>query len=182
MENDKRDPLILVYKSVKDAVKSAFGKDFKVTDAFPNPSEIKKTMPSACIQIISGSTSKSLMSDYEPHKMKKLNNGKWLVCTENLRFVYTLKISFFSDKLHQLQSISNKFMSFIEEKENYIKIPDDLWEEEMLIYTEKPPMPPSGEQNTYFTEQEWICRGKLLMEEIVPCIDIKNLKFNIQNF
>lgn len=182
MKNDDRDALILVYKAVRDAIKDTLGKDFKVTDSFPNPSEVKKSLPSASIQVVNGSILKSIMSDYEIHKSKKLSNGQWLVCTENLRFSYTLKVTFFCDKLSNVQIISNKFISFIEKKQNYIRLPDDHWDEDMLIYIENPPMAPIGEPNLYYVEQEWICRGKLLIDEVVPSIDISNLKFKIQSF
>lgn len=182
MEIDNRDALILVYKAVRDEIKNTLGRNFKVTDAFPDPSEAKKSLPSACIQIVNGSIVKSIMSDYEIHKSKKLSNGKWLVCTENLRFAYTLKITFFCEKLSEVQAISNKFMTFIESKQNYIKLPDDHWDEDMLIYIENPPMPPEGEPDLYYVSQEWICRGKLLIDEVVPSIDISKLKFKIESF
>lgn len=178
----KRDPLLLAYKAVQKAVKKVNGNNFIVRDAYPNPSEAKKSVPMACIQVVSGSTKKSIMSDYETHDMKKLPDGKWLVCRENLRFYYLLKVTFFDEKLNNVQKLSSDFLAFIEKSENYIDLPDDNWNEKMLIYIEEPPLPPSGEQNLYKVEQSWRCRGKLLIDEVVPSIDVSKIKFKVQNF
>lgn len=176
-----RDPLVLIYETLKDTIKKVHGKDFLVFDEFPTSGEFKKQNKNAAnISYISGSCEKGLMREYVPHKTRKNEDGTYTVATETLRMDYTIQISFFANKKGIAQKLSTEFVSYLE-KVNQIEMLGDIWGEISDIFLVSPVPPPYGDVDLWQVNQTWTIRGKLLTESIVNSIDLKNFKIKINN-
>ncbi len=175
-----RDPLVLIYETLKDIIKKVHGKDFLVFDEFPTSVEFKKQNKNAAnISYVSGSCEKGLMREYIPHKAEKNKDGTYTVATETLRMDYCIQISFFANKKGIAQKLSTDFASYLESK-NEIKLINDKWGEISDIFLAYPIPPPEGEANLYQVNQTWRIRGKLLTDSVVSSIDVKNFRINIK--
>ena len=99
MEN-VRDPLVLVYQTLKKAIKTVHGQDFLVLDDFPTADSYRKQNRNAAnISFISASSEKGLMREFVPHKTVKNNtDNKFTIVIETLRMEYVIQISFFADR------------------------------------------------------------------------------------
>ena len=119
-----RDPLVLVYETLKKAIKTVHGQDFLVLDDFPTADSYRKQNKNAAnISFVSASSEKGLMREFIPHKVvKNENDNKFTVATETLRMEYVIQISFFADRKGIAQQLSTKFINYLERK-NALKYP-----------------------------------------------------------
>lgn len=170
-----RDPLILAYQAIKQAIRTVHGADFVVRDEMPSPIEFKKQLPAANITYVSGTVEKALMREYEPHGLINNEDGTYTVGTEAVRFDYLIQVSFFAPKPGIAQRLSTAFIAHVE-TDNEILIPNDKWGEVMQIYLSSPPLPPRGEPDLYQVDATYSCLGKLITEEIVSAIDVSKFK------
>ena len=125
-----RDPLVLVYETLKKAIKTVHGQDFLVLDDFPTADSYRKQNKNAAnISFVSASSEKGLMREFIPHKVvKNENDNKFTVATETLRMEYVIQISFFADRKGIAQQLSTKFINYLERK-NALKLEGDKWME-----------------------------------------------------
>lgn len=176
-----RDPLVLVYETLKKAIKDVHGEGFQVFDDFPTEDEFRKENKNAAhISFISGSVEKGLLREYVPHKMSKNEDGTYTVATETCRMDYIMQVSFFASKKGIAQRMSTEFTSYIEER-NELPLFNDQWKETMSIFLLSPPPPPHGDVDLWQCDQTWKCSGKLLTQSNVNAIDLKKFKFKIKN-
>ena len=181
MENI-RDPLVLVYQTLKKAIKTVHGQDFLVLDDFPTADSYRKQNRNAAnISFISASSEKGLMREFIPHKVvKNENNNQFTVTTETLRMEYVIQISFFANRKGIAQMLSTKFINYLE-RENTLKLEEDKWLESMDIFLMYPPAPPEGDTDLWQVNQTWQCSAKLLTEEIVDKVEQMNFTGKIKN-
>ena len=67
-----RDPLVLVYETLKQAIKTVHGQDFLVFDDFPTADSYRKQNKNAAnISFVSANSEKGLMREFIPHKVVK---------------------------------------------------------------------------------------------------------------
>lgn len=175
-----RDPLVLTYETIKKAVKTVHGADFLVIGDLPNDADLKEQLPCAKITNISTTSEKAFMREFEPHDIKYNSDGTCIVATEMERLYYIMEISFFASEKEIVQKLSTEFVLYIEQFDE-LPIINDFWSEKMQIFLETPPTSPYGENGLYQCKHTWLCRGKLIMEEIVKAVDVTNLKFKIEN-
>lgn len=176
-----RDPLVLVYETLKQAIKKVHGKEFVVFDDFPNADEFKKKKRNAAnISYVSGGIEKGLMREYIPHSFRKNNDGTYTVATETSRMDYIIQVSFFADKKGIAQRLSTKFILYLEQL-NELPLYNDTWNEVMGIFLAEPATPPEGDTDLWQCDQTWRCTGKLLTESIVSQVDINNFKPKVKN-
>ena len=72
-----RDPLVLVYETLKKAIKTVHGQDFLVLDDFPTADSYRKQNRNAAnISFISASSEKGLMREFIPHQTIKNKNDE----------------------------------------------------------------------------------------------------------
>ena len=117
MENI-RDPLVLVYQTLKKAIKTVHGQDFLVLDDFPTADRYRKQNRNAAnISFVSASSEKGLMREFVPHKtVKNDTDNKFTIVTETLRMEYVIQISFFANKKGIAQMLSTKLIDYLEQK------------------------------------------------------------------
>ena len=177
-----RDPLVLVYETLKKAIKTVHGQDFLVLDDFPTADSYRKQNKNAAnISFVSASSEKGLMREFIPHKVvKNENDNKFTVATETLRMEYVIQISFFADRKGIAQQLSTKFINYLE-RENTLKLEGDKWLESMDIFLMYPPAPPEGDTDLWQVNQTWQCSAKLLTEEIVDKVEQMNFTGKIKN-
>ncbi len=177
-----RDPLVLVYETLKKAIKTVHGQDFLVFDDFPTADSYRKQNRNAAnISFVSASSEKGLMREFIPHKVvKNENNNQFTVTTETLRMEYVIQISFFANRKGIAQMLSTKFINYLE-RENTLKLEGDKWLESMDIFLMYPPAPPEGDTDLWQVNQTWQCSAKLLTEEIVDKTEQMNFIGKIKN-
>ncbi len=177
-----RDPLVLVYETLKKAIKTVHGQDFLVLDDFPTADSYRKQNKNAAnISFVSASSEKGLMREFIPHKVvKNENDNKFTVATETLRMEYVIQISFFADRKGIAQQLSTKFINYLERK-NALKLEGDKWMENIDIFLMYPPAPPEGDTDLWQVNQTWQCSAKLLTEEIVDKTEQMNFTGKIKN-
>ena len=177
-----RDPLVLVYETLKQAIKTVHGQDFLVLDDFPTADSYRKQNRNAAnISFVSASSEKGLMREFIPHKVvKNENNNQFTVTTETLRMEYIIQISFFANRKGMAQMLSTKFINYLEQK-NELELVDDKWLENMDIFLMYPPAPPEGDTDLWQVNQTWQCSAKLLTEEIVDKTEQMNFIGKIKN-
>ena len=177
-----RDPLVLVYETLKQAIKTVHGQDFLVLDDFPTADSYRKQNRNAAnISFVSASSEKGLMREFIPHKVvKNENNNQFTVTTETLRMEYVIQISFFANRKGIAQMLSTKFINYLE-RENTLKLEEDKWLESMDIFLMYPPAPPEGDTDLWQVNQTWQCSAKLLTEEIVDKTEQMNFIGKIKN-
>ena len=177
-----RDPLVLVYETLKQAIKTVHGQDFLVFDDFPTADSYRKQNKNAAnISFVSANSEKGLMREFIPHKVvKNDNNNQFTVATETLRIEYVIQISFFANKKGIAQMLSTKFINYLE-RENTLKLEGDKWLENMDIFLMYPPAPPEGDMDLWQVNQTWQCSAKLLTEEIVDKTEQMNFTGKIKN-
>ena len=177
-----RDPLVLVYETLKKAIKTVHGQDFLVFDDFPTADSYRKQNRNAAnISFVSASSEKGLMREFIPHKVvKNENNNQFTVTTETLRMEYVIQISFFANRKGIAQMLSTKFINYLEQK-NELELVDDKWLENMDIFLMYPPAPPEGDTDLWQVNQTWQCSAKLLTEEIVDKVEQMNFTGKIKN-
>lgn len=177
-----RDPLVLVYETLKKAIKTVHGQDFLVLDDFPTADSYRKQNRNAAnISFVSASSEKGLMREFIPHKVvKNESDNKFTVATETLRMEYVIQISFFADRKGIAQQLSTKFINYLERK-NALKLEGDKWLENMDIFLMYPPAPPEGDTDLWQVNQTWQCSAKLLTEEIVDKTEQMNFTGKIKN-
>ena len=177
-----RDPLVLVYETLKKAIKTVHGQDFLVLDDFPTADSYRKQNKNAAnISFVSANSEKGLMREFIPHKVvKNDNNNQFTVATETLRIEYVIQISFFANKKGIAQMLSTKFINYLE-RENTLKLEGDKWLENMDIFLMYPPAPPEGDTDLWQVNQTWQCSAKLLTEEIVDKTEQMNFTGKIKN-
>ena len=177
-----RDPLVLVYETLKKAIKTVHGQDFLVLDDFPTADSYRKQNRNAAnISFVSANSEKGLMREFIPHKVvKNDNNNQFTVATETLRIEYVIQISFFANKKGIAQMLSTKFINYLE-RENTLKLEGDKWLENMDIFLMYPPAPPEGDTDLWQVNQTWQCSAKLLTEEIVDKTEQMNFTGKIKN-
>ena len=177
-----RDPLVLVYETLKKAIKTVHGQDFLVLDDFPTADSYRKQNRNAAnISFVSASSEKGLMREFTPHKIvKNDNDNQFTVATETLRLEYVLQISFFADRKGIAQQLSTKFINYLERK-NALKLEGDKWLENIDIFLMYPPAPPEGDTDLWQVNQTWQCSAKLLTEEIVDKTEQMNFTGKIKN-
>ena len=177
-----RDPLVLVYETLKQAIKTVHGQDFLVFDDFPTADSYRKQNKNAAnISFVSANSEKGLMREFIPHKVvKNDNNNQFTVATETLRIEYVIQISFFANKKGIAQMLSTKFINYLE-RENTLKLEGDKWLENMDIFLMYPPAPPEGDTDLWQVNQTWQCSAKLLTEEIVDKVEQMNFTGKIKN-
>lgn len=176
---EKRDSLVLVYETLKAAIKKVHGEGFPVFDDKPNVDLfLKKQRNAANISYVSGSIEKALMREYVPHKLRNNKNGTFTVATETARFHYTMRITFFAEKKGLAQRLGLLFLEAVEEANQFV-VPGDEWEEVMEVLSLEPPRPPDGEADLWFCSLMVTCRGKLLTESTVNEIGAINFKGKI---
>ena len=177
-----RDPLVLVYETLKQAIKTVHGQDFLVFDDFPTADSYRKQNKNAAnISFVSASSEKGLMREFIPHKVvKNENDNKFTVATETLRMEYVIQISFFADRKGIAQQLSTKFINYLERK-NALKLEGDKWMENIDIFLMYPPAPPEGDTDLWQVNQTWQCSAKLLTEEIVDKVEQMNFTGKIKN-
>ena len=177
-----RDPLVLVYETLKKAIKAVHGQDFLVLDDFPTADSYRKQNRNAAnISFVSASSEKGLMREFIPHKVvKNENDNKFTVATETLRMEYVIQISFFADRKGIAQQLSTKFINYLERK-NALKLEGDKWMENIDIFLMYPPAPPEGDTDLWQVNQTWQCSAKLLTEEVVDKTEQMNFTGKIKN-
>lgn len=177
-----RDPLVLVYETLKKAIKTVHGQDFLVLDDFPTADSYRKQNRNAAnISFVSASSEKGLMREFIPHKtMKNENDNNFTVATETLRLEYVIQISFFANRKGIAQQLSTKFINYLE-RENELKLEGDKWAESMNIFLLYPPAPPEGDTDLWQVNQTWQCSAKLLTEEVVDEVEQMNFKKKIKS-
>ncbi len=177
-----RDPLVLVYETLKKAIKTVHGQDFLVLDDFPTADSYRKQNKNAAnISFVSASSEKGLMREFVPHKViKNDNNNQFTIATETLRIEYVIQISFFANRKGIAQMLSTKFINYLEQK-NELELVDDKWLENMDIFLMYPPAPPEGDTDLWQVNQTWQCSAKLLTEEIVDKVEQMNFTGKIKN-
>ena len=177
-----RDPLVLVYETLKKAIQTVHGQDFLVFDDFPTADSFRKQNRNAAnISFISASSEKGLMREFVPHKTaKNKNDNKFTVATETLRMEYIIQISFFANRKGIAQVLSTKFIHYLEQK-NELKLEGDTWQESMDIFLMYPPAPPEGDTDLWQVNQTWQCSAKLLTEEVVDKVEQMNFTGIIKN-
>ena len=177
-----RDPLVLVYETLKKAIKTVHGQDFLVFDNFPTADSYRKQNKNAAnISFVSASSEKGLMREFIPHKVvKNESDNKFTVATETLRMEYVIQISFFADRKGIAQQLSTKFINYLERK-NALKLEGDKWMENIDIFLMYPPAPPEGDTDLWQVNQTWQCSAKLLTEEIVDKTEQMNFTGKIKN-
>ena len=177
-----RDPLVLVYETLKKAIKTVHGQDFLVLDDFPTADSYRKQNKNAAnISFVSASSEKGLMREFIPHKTVKNNtDNKFTIVTETLRMEYVIQISFFADRKGIAQQLSTKFINYLERK-NALKLEGDKWMENIDIFLMYPPAPPEGDTDLWQVNQTWQCSAKLLTEEIVDKTEQMNFTGKIKN-
>ena len=177
-----RDPLVLVYETLKKAIKTVHGQDFLVLDDFPTADSYRKQNRNAAnISFVSASSEKGLMREFIPHKVvKNENDNKFTVATETLRMEYVIQISFFADRKGIAQQLSTKFINYLERK-NALKLEGDKWMENIDIFLMYPPAPPEGDTDLWQVNQTWQCSAKLLTEEVVDKTEQRNFTGKIKN-
>ncbi len=177
-----RDPLVLVYETLKKAIKTVHGQDFLVLDDFPTADSYRKQNRNAAnISFVSASSEKGLMREFIPHKViKNDNNNQFTIATETLRIEYVIQISFFANKKGIAQMLSTKFINYLE-RENTLKLEGDKWLENMDIFLMYPPAPPEGDTDLWQVNQTWQCSAKLLTEEVVDRVKQMNFIGKIKN-
>ena len=177
-----RDPLVLVYETLKQAIKTVHGQDFLVLDDFPTADSYRKQNRNAAnISFVSASSEKGLMREFIPHKVvKNENDNKFTVATETLRMEYVIQISFFADRKGIAQQLSTKFINYLERK-NALKLEGDKWMENIDIFLMYPPAPPEGDTDLWQVNQTWQCSAKLLTEEVVDTVEQMNFIGKIKN-
>lgn len=177
-----RDPLVLVYETLKKAIKTVHGQDFLVLDDFPTADSYRKQNKNAAnISFVSANSEKGLMREFVPHKVvKNDNDNQFTVATETLRMEYVIQISFFANKKGIAQMLSTKFINYLE-RENTLKLEGDKWLENMDIFLMYPPAPPEGDTDLWQVNQTWQCSAKLLTEEIVDKTEQMNFTGKIKN-
>lgn len=177
-----RDPLVLVYETLKKAIKTVHGQDFLVLDDFPTADSYRKQNKNAAnISFVSASSEKGLMREFIPHKVvKNENDNKFTVATETLRMEYVIQISFFADRKGIAQQLSTKFINYLERK-NALKLEGDKWMENIDIFLMYPPAPPEGDTDLWQVNQTWQCSAKLLTEEVVDTVEQMNFIGKIKN-
>lgn len=177
-----RDPLVLVYETLKKAIKTVHGQDFLVLDDFPTADSYRKQNRNAAnISFVSASSEKGLMREFIPHKVvKNENDNKFTVATETLRMEYVIQISFFADRKGIAQQLSTKFINYLERK-NALKLEGDKWMENIDIFLMYPPAPPEGDTDLWQVNQTWQCSAKLLTEEVVDKTEQMNFTGKIKN-
>ena len=177
-----RDPLVLVYETLKQAIKTVHGQDFLVLDDFPTADSYRKQNRNAAnISFVSASSEKGLMREFIPHKVvKNDNDNQFTVATETLRLEYVIQISFFANRKGIAQMLSTKFINYLEQK-NELELVDDKWLENMDIFLMYPPAPPEGDTDLWQVNQTWQCSAKLLTEEIVDKVEQMNFTGKIKN-
>ncbi len=177
-----RDPLVLVYETLKKAIKTVHGQDFLVLDDFPTADSYRKQNKNAAnISFVSASSEKGLMREFVPHKIvKNGNDNQFTVATETLRMEYVIQISFFANKKGIAQMLSTKFINYLE-RENTLKLEGDKWLESMDIFLMYPPAPPEGDTDLWQVNQTWQCSAKLLTEEIVDKTEQMNFTGKVKN-
>ena len=177
-----RDPLVLVYETLKKAIKTVHGQDFLVFDDFPTADSYRKQNRNAAnISFVSASSEKGLMREFIPHKVvKNDNDNQFTVATETLRLEYVIQISFFANRKGIAQMLSTKFINYLE-RENTLKLEEDKWLESMDIFLMYPPAPPEGDTDLWQVNQTWQCSAKLLTEEIVDKVEQMNFTGKIKN-
>ena len=177
-----RDPLVLVYETLKKAIKTVHGQDFLVFDDFPTADSYRKQNKNAAnISFVSASSEKGLMREFIPHKVvKNESDNKFTVATETLRMEYVIQISFFADRKGIAQQLSTKFINYLERK-NALKLEGDKWLENIDIFLMYPPAPPEGDTDLWQVNQTWQCSAKLLTEEVVDKVKQMNFTGKIKN-
>lgn len=177
-----RDPLVLVYETLKKAIKTVHGQDFLVLDDFPTADSYRKQNKNAAnISFVSASSEKGLMREFIPHKVvKNESDNKFTVATETLRMEYVIQISFFADRKGIAQQLSTKFINYLERK-NALKLEGDKWMENIDIFLMYPPAPPEGDTDLWQVNQTWQCSAKLLTEEIVDKTEQMNFTGKVKN-
>lgn len=177
-----RDPLVLVYETLKKAIKTVHGQDFLVLDDFPTADSYRKQNKNAAnISFVSASSEKGLMREFVPHKVvKNDNNNQFTVATETLRMEYVIQISFFADRKGIAQQLSTKFINYLERK-NALKLEGDKWLENIDIFLMYPPAPPEGDTDLWQVNQTWQCSAKLLTEEVVDKTEQMNFTGKVKN-
>ena len=177
-----RDPLVLVYETLKKAIKTVHGQDFLVLDDFPTADSYRKQNKNAAnISFVSASSEKGLMREFIPHKVvKNESDNKFTVATETLRMEYVIQISFFADRKGIAQQLSTKFINYLERK-NALKLEGDKWLENIDIFLMYPPAPPEGDTDLWQVNQTWQCSAKLLTEEVVDRVKQMNFIGKIKN-
>ena len=177
-----RDPLVLVYETLKKAIKTVHGQDFLVLDDFPTADSYRKQNKNAAnISFVSASSEKGLMREFIPHKVvKNESDNKFTVATETLRMEYVIQISFFADRKGIAQQLSTKFINYLERK-NALKLEGDKWLENMDIFLMYPPAPPEGDTDLWQVNQTWQCSAKLLTEEVVDKTEQMNFTGKVKN-
>lgn len=177
-----RDPLVLVYETLKKAIKTVHGQDFLVFDDFPTADSYRKQNKNAAnISFVSASSEKGLMREFIPHKVvKNESDNKFTVATETLRMEYVIQISFFADRKGIAQQLSTKFINYLERK-NALKLEGDKWLENIDIFLMYPPAPPEGDTDLWQVNQTWQCSAKLLTEEVVDKTEQMNFTGKVKN-
>ncbi len=177
-----RDPLVLVYETLKKAIKTVHGQDFLVFDDFPTADSFRKQNRNAAnISFVSASSEKGLMREFVPHKVAKNDNdNQCTVATETLRMEYVIQISFFANKKGIAQMLSTKFIHYLEQ-ENELKLEGDKWAEHMNIFLLYPPAPPEGDTDLWQVNQTWQCSAKLLTEVTAETTKQMNFTGMIKN-
>ena len=177
-----RDPLVLVYETLKKAIKTVHGQDFLVLDDFPTADSYRKQNKNAAnISFVSASSEKGLMREFIPHKVvKNESDNKFTVATETLRMEYVIQISFFANRKGIAQQLSTKFINYLERK-NALKLEGDKWLENMDIFLMYPPAPPEGDTDLWQVNQTWQCSAKLLTEEVVDKTEQMNFTGKVKN-
>lgn len=177
-----RDPLVLVYETLKKAIQTVHGENFLVLDDFPMADRFRKEKRNAAnISFVSASSEKGLMREFIPHKERSNEDETTItVATETLRMEYVIQISFFAEKKGVAQWLSTKFISYLEEK-NELDLEGDVWKESMNVFLLYPPSPPDGEADLWQVSQTWRCSGKLLTEKTVAKVGQLDLKGILKN-
>lgn len=175
-----RDPLVLVYETLKKAIQTVHGQDFLVFDDFPTADSYRKQNRNAAnISFVSASSEKGLMREWIPHKEIK-NRDDFTVATETLRLEYVIQISFFANRKGIAQRLSTKFIHYMEEK-NELPLVEDAWQESMYVFLLYPPAPPEGDTDLWQVNQTWQCSAKLLTEKVVQEVKQMNFTGKIKN-
>lgn len=170
-----RDPLVLIYQTLKQAIKEVHGEDFLVFSDFPVEGELRKAnRNAACITCISGQAEKALMREQAPHKIRKNTDRSYTAAMETLRLDYLIQVTFFSDREGKAQRLNTEFILCLEEK-NELPLAGDVWQEYMQVFLSAPPMPPDGEADLWQCSSDWRCRGRLLTEQ--PAAEIGEVSF-----
>ncbi len=177
-----RDPLVLVYETLKKAIQTVHGQDFLVMDDFPTADSFRKQNRNAAnISFVSASSEKGLMREFIPHQtIKNKNDNNFTVATETLRLEYVIQISFFANRKGIAQQLSTKFINYLEEK-NELQLVGDKWAENMNVFLLYPPAPPEGDTDLWQVNQTWQCSAKLLTEKVVDKVEQMNFTKMIKN-